>query len=82
MKDDIKPSLLVLENDFLREQNFFYKELIIELLDYVTDHDQIEDLILTLLKQDYPVAQLVYDMNLDEDLVLKVAKLNNYIKET
>ena len=81
MDKNVEPNLLALENDFLREQNLFYKNIMITLLDYIVDENKTEELILKLLEKNYPVTQLVYDINLDEDLVLKVAKLNNYIKE-
>jgi hypothetical protein len=81
MDKNVEPNLLALENDFLREQNLFYKNIMLTLLDYIVDENKTEELILKLLEQNYPVTQLVYDINLDEDLVLKVAKLNNYIKE-
>jgi hypothetical protein len=81
MDKNVEPNMLALENDFLREQNLFYKKMMLTLLDYIIDENKTEELILKLLEKNYPVTQLVYDINLDEDLVLKVAKLNNYIKE-
>jgi hypothetical protein len=81
MDKNVEPNMLALENDFLREQNLFYKKIMLTLLDYIVDENKTEELILKLLEKNYPVTQLVYDINLDEDLVLKVAKLHNYIKE-
>jgi hypothetical protein len=81
MDKNVEPNMLALENDFLREQNLFYKKMMLTLLDYIIDENKTEELILKLLEKNYPVTQLVYDINLDEDLVLKVAKLHNYIKE-
>ena len=66
------------EKELLIKQVKFYKNLMLDLTDYIITNGDEEHLIESLLASNYTPWQLVHDMSFDENLVSSIARLNGY----
>ena len=69
---------LLKEREFNKNMIKWQKRVIGDLLDYIASHADEEHLVENLLHWNYTPRELVYDMNMPEDLVEPIARVLGY----